>query len=114
MLLDKGICTICRKRNVAGPGDKPVFEDEAYHVSWYGELSFETAPARPTEQREETRTNARIRVLQNRQINNHDRVCLKDAASGDVTLYEVTRAYHGRDEESGELISDLSLEVIVP
>lgn len=113
MLLDSGICTIYRKRNVAGPGEKPRFENVAFHQGWYGELSYETAPARPTESREEVRTDARIRVLQNRGINNHDRVELENAR-GAVTVYEVTRAYHGVDSDSGELITDLSLELIEP
>lgn len=113
MILDKGICTIYRKVNVAGPGEKPRFTDDAYWWSWYGELSFETAPARPTDAREEVRTDARIRILQNREINNHDRVELK-RADGEMLAYEVTRAYHGRDDESGELITDLNLEVYEP
>lgn len=113
MILDKGICTIYRKVNKAGPGEKPVFADAAYHWSWYGELEFETAPARPTENREETRTAARVRVLQCREINNHDRAELK-RTDGRVLLYEVTRAYHGRDADSGDEITDLTLEVVEP
>lgn len=113
MMLDRGVCTIYRKSNKAGPGEKPVFVDVAYHWSWYGELEFETAPARPTENREEVRTAARVRVLQCREINNHDHVELK-RYDGETLLYEVTRAYHGRDDESGELITDLTLEVVEP
>lgn len=113
MLLDRGICTIFRKVNTAEPGAMPVWADEPYHVSYYGELNFETAEARPTESREEVRTDARVRVLQNRRINNHDRVALK-TIEGDETLYEVTRAYHGTDDESGEPITDLTLEVYEP
>jgi hypothetical protein len=33
---------------------------------------------------------------------------------GTPALYEIRRAYHGRDDESGELITDLSLVVITP
>lgn len=113
MLLDTGICAIYHKRNVAAQGEKPRFEDVQYHIGWYGELSFETTPARPTLPREEVRTDARIRVLQNRQINNHDRVVLTDSEGND-TAYEVARAYHGVDQESGEPITDLTLEVIAP
>lgn len=113
MLLDKGIAIVYRKVNTAAPGGKPAWANVEVHRGWYGELNFETAPARPTEAREEVRTNARIRVLQNRAINNHDRVELNDA-SGNTTAYEVTRAYHGRDDDSGELITDLSLEVVQP
>lgn len=113
MILDKGICTVYRKTDVSGPGAMPVWEDVAYHTSWYGELDFETRQARPTEGREEIRCDARIRVLQDRRINNHDRVELQ-TSRGETLVYEVTRAFHGVDDESGELISDLSLEVYTP
>lgn len=113
MILDKGVCTIYRKKNTAAPGEKPRFIDEPYWMSWYGELNFETNEARPTEAREEVKTDARVRILQNRKINNHDRVKL-EPLDADALLYEVTRAYHGRDDESGELITDLSLEVYTP
>ena len=113
MILDKGIATIYRKRNTAEPGNMPVYDDDMLWQSWYGELSFETAPGRPTDAREEIRTDARVRILQNREINNHDRVELAPTG-GDTLQYEVTRAYHGQDDESGELITDLNLEVYVP
>lgn len=113
VLLDSGICTVYRKRNTAQPGGKPTFENVQIHRGWYGELSFETTPMRPTEKREEVRTDARVRILQNRNIANHDRVELLSNLNAE-TVYEVTRAYHGRDDESGELITDLSLEVVTP
>ena len=113
MLLDKGIAIIYRKTNTASAGAKPVWENVEYYRGWYGELNFETSPGRPTPDREEVRTDARIRILQNRTINNHDRVILADVL-GNAKAYEVTRAYHGRDDESGELITDMSLEVVEP
>ena len=113
MILDDGICTIYRKTNTAGPAEKPVFADVAYWQSWFKHLSFETASARPTDSREEVRTSARIRVLQCRQIDNHDRAAVTEM-SGATRFYEVTRAYHGTDDESGELITDLNLEVVEP
>ena len=113
MILDKGIATIYHKENIAGAGDMPAFYDVPYFVGMYGELNFETAPGWPTDSREEIKCDARVRVLQNRGITNHDRVELAETG-GPVTMYEVTRAYHGRDEESGELITDLTLEVFEP
>lgn len=113
MILDSGIASVYKKRNVAGPGEKPRFEDQLLCEGWYGELSFETAPASPTERREETQVDARVRMLQNRNINNHDRVRLAPW-SGEAQAFEVVRAYHGADRESGELISDLSLRLITP
>lgn len=113
MILDSGICTVSRKRNVAAPGAKPTYELDVIHIGWYGELSFATTPARPTQEREEVRTDARIRILQNRSIANHDVVTL-DTPNDSATVYQVTRAYHGTDDDSGELITDLSLEVVKP
>ena len=113
MNLDDGICTIYHKVNTKGPAEKPAFVDEAYWRSWYGELNFETEPARPTENREEIRTATRVRILQNCRIGKHDRVRLEPRGAETLT-YEVGRAYHGVDEESGELITDLSLEVVRP
>ena len=113
MILDKGICTIYRKTNTAASGAMPVYSDVQIWQSWYGELNFETSPARPTEDREEVETAARVRILQNRSINNHDRVQLAPVG-GTTSRYEVTRAYHVSDSESGELITDLTLEVVEP
>lgn len=113
MILDTGICRICHRTNTAAPGAKPVFEDRLIYEGWYAELSFETAPAAPTEYREEIQTGARIRILQNRSVANHDTVALTDAA-GNETRYRVRRAYHGTDDDSGERITDLTLEVIEP
>lgn len=113
MILDKGICAISHKVNTAGPAEKPAFADVVYWRSWYAELSCETAKTWPTDSREEVRTDARVRILQNRQINNHDRVVLSPF-DGPSLAYEVTRAYHGTDDDSGELITDLNLEVVRP
>lgn len=111
MILDTGICTINRKKNTAAAGFLPVFEDVLIYRGWYGELEFATAPAWPTDGREEIQTDARIRILQNRQVGNHDRVILEPADGSSAPVYEVTRAYHGTDDESGEPITDLTLAV---
>jgi hypothetical protein len=111
MILDTGICKVYRKTNVAGAGAKPVYQDTLIAEGWYGELNFETAPVRPAGPRENVRTDTRVRILQNRQINNHDRVLL---SAEDGVVYEVTRAYHGTDADNGEPITDLSLEVVTP
>lgn len=52
---------------------------------------------------------ARIRVVQNRAISNHDVVILPTG----VTQYEITRAFHGADDENGQPISDLTLVKVV-
>lgn len=118
MILDTGICKVYRKQNTASPGSKPVYENVLIHESYYGELNFETSPARPTENREEINTAARVRILQNRSIANHDRVKLLKFDSAERPesdeLFEITRAWHGTDENSGERITDLTLEVVKP
>lgn len=113
MILDKGICTIYHKVNAAGAGHMPVYQEQPFYQSWYAELDFGTREARPTDGREETWHDAKVRILQCRRVNNHDRVELMETGGG-VTVYEVTRAYHGIDDDSGELITDLTLEVYKP
>lgn len=123
MILDSGVCSVFRKVDSSGAGDKPVPSYDRIHVSWYGELHFETNPASPTTKREDIRTDARIRILQNRRINNHDVVLLEDlpdvptavpGAACRFPIYEVSRAYHGLDADSGELVTDLSLVEVEP
>jgi len=108
MILDKGICTIYQVGNIAEPGNMPKQGlNRIKHQSWYGELNFETAPV-DTAMQEMIETSARIRIIQNRAVNNHDVAILSNSEQ----QYEVTRAYHGTDEESGEAITDLTLKKV--
>ena len=114
MILDKGICSVFREGDISAAGKKPVKGYTLLCKSWYGELSFETVPYRAAEPREDVKTDARIRILQNRSINNQDTVLLSDsnAVTGSSIQFTVERAYHGVDEESGELITDLTLRKV--
>lgn len=116
MILDSGICTIFRKVDVAERGNKPRFEYQRITRKWYGELEYANNQAYPSEHREEVQTDGRIRILQDRRLNNHDVVLLMDAKvmQDEAEAYEITRAYHGRDEDSGELITDLTLRRVKP
>ena len=116
MILDDGICTIFRKEDVAAKGNMPKYEYKVLSKHWYKELGFETSTAYPTQGREEVQTDARIRILQDRRAANHDVVVMDNVSEvGDVLkAYEITRAYHGRDDESGELITDLTLRRVRP
>ena len=118
MILDSGICSVFREYDMSLSGEMPRPGYMLLWKSWYGELSFETSPSRPTEGREELRTDARIRVQQCRDIRQRDIVVLKDTDTIDpadgLPMYRVTRAYHGQDDHSPALISDLSLEVYKP
>ena len=93
MILDRGIAEIYARSNAAPKGEKPVWEETMRFRSWYAELSFETS-------------DARIRIAQCRAIRQGDTVHL------DGRVYTIARAYHGTDEESGENITDLTLEEV--
>lgn len=114
MILDSGICTIFKKVDVSEPGAMPVFEYQLKTKAWYGALDFATEQEWPTEAREETEIAARIRILQDRQITNHDAVVLEDVNAIDdyVTVLEITRAFHGHDDDSNEPITDLTLKAV--
>lgn len=113
MILDRGICRIYRKTSITPPGGKPTSTLAEIHESYYAELGFETSPRRPTDSREETETAARVRILQNRLIHNQDVVALTpfDGNPAKTEKYRITRAYHGADDENGELITDLTLSL---
>lgn len=116
MILDTGICTVFRKVHAEAAGYMPSDSWELIGKSWYKELSFETAPDWNTDQRQETRTDQRIRIHQMRMIRKEDRAVLADVAAidGETTVYRITRAFHGQDDDSPTLISDLSLEEVSP
>ena len=119
MILDAGICSIFRKYDMALSGEMPRPAYALFWKSWYGELSFETSPQWHTEGREELRTDARIRIQQNRDLKQHDIVVLRnidrfDDRTAEDSVYRITRAYHGKDDDGPTLITDLSLEVYEP
>lgn len=119
MILDKGICTLFHVTDGAAPGAMPEKEYTPFFQSWYGLPSFETSPAWPTEGRKEQQITARIRVLQCRDIRQHDVAVLLDVRSLDAVpagtpVYDVTRAYHGQDDDGPTLITDLSLQEVSP
>ena len=113
MILDRGLCRIYRQRSITTPGGKPKSAEDLIWESYYGELSFETGPSRPTEMRAETQTATRVRILQNREIRKQDVAELIpfDGTETKTEKYRIARAWHGADDDSGELISDLTLEV---
>jgi len=98
----------------AAPGFKPDLQPVKKCESWFGYLDFATAETWPTEGREETEITARIRIHQNRSITNKHVVVLEetDVIEKDMQRLEVTRAYHGHDDESGEPITDLTLKAV--
>lgn len=119
MILDSGICTVFRKTDTSSAGYMPSVEYAPIWASWYGELSYETAPVWETDGRKSQRIDGRIRILQNKAIRQNDVVVLEhldrfEDRSDDATVYQIVRAYHGVDDDGPTLISDLSLEVMKP
>lgn len=116
MILNDGICSVFGLVDVSEPGGMPKLEYEMKSASWFGYLDFATAEAWPTEGREEVEVSARVRMPQDRRISNRDVVILGTEpvyqVTDDVERYEVTRAYHGHDDESGMPITDLTLRTV--
>ena len=110
MILGDGICTIFAREDVSGRGEMPRFAYRKRTQSYFANLDFASGTMWTTQGREDVVIDARIRVLQDRAISPQDVVTLQKAE--DVqghALYEIDRVWHGRDEESGMLISDLNL-----
>lgn len=113
MILDSGICRIIAREHAGEPGNMPEPKDAAIRFeSYYGELGFETSPAYPTRDRVERRTDARVRILQCRDIREDDAALLTPFTTGAQRRFRITRAYHGADDDSGEQITDLTLEEV--
>lgn len=108
MLLDTGICIIYTVSNIAENGNMPKQGLTKKYESWYGELNFETSP-KYADMQEAVEISKRIRIIQNKSINNHDVVIL----STESTQYDIIRAYHGIDDDNGQPITDLTLVKVV-
>lgn len=96
MILDTGICKIYRVR--AGRSQtSPVSGLRAAYNNWYARLGYESGGGSETGD-----SQLRIRC--------HD----GDIAEYDIAMigkqpYRVTRVYHGKDDENGQPIADLTL-----
>ena len=60
-----------------------------------------------------------IKINQNRNIRQNDIVVLADisdfnALPDGTTIYDITRFYHGQDDDRPDLITDINLEVMEP
>ncbi len=113
MILDDGIVTVFEKRDVSGRGEMPRYEYVPKAQSYYGELDFASGGVWTTQGREDQQIDTRVRILQDRSVTAQDVAVLDDVQDvHGAQLYEIERIYHGRDEESGELISDISLRKV--
>lgn len=115
MILDRGIATIYTQQNAAAPGDKPQYTNVLLTAGYYGELDFATDSAKPTEDRKEVRVDQKIRMLQDRRITAVCVAALADACDivpGLTVRYKVVRVWHGMDKDSGQPISDISLQEV--
>ena len=102
MILDNGVCAVYKVENKAAAGNTPQKKPVLKFESWYGELLFENTPRFEDEQAYAEVAN-RIRIPQNRMVSVQDVVTLGE------TQYGISRVYHGRDDDNGALISDISL-----
>lgn len=120
MILDTGICSVYRVTDgTASGGGMPQKVYTLLCQSWYGTPAFESSPSRPTDNRKELETSARIRILQHREIRQNDVAILAQADTwasvpDGSKIYEITRAYHGQDDDGPTLISDLTLREVSP
>ena len=114
MILDAGTVSIFTVRNTAAAGNMPVPAYDLMCQSYYGELDFEAGRLYRTEYREDVEVSSRIRIVQDRRITNHDVLTygLHEAPCGE--MYRIVRAYHGTDDDNGQPITDLSLQVVKP
>lgn len=111
VILDSGILTVFERVDTSLRGAMPRYEYTKKAQGYYGELDFASGGTWTQQGREDVQIDARVRILQDRTITPKDVVVLCDADSLDryAQRYEIERIYHGRDEESGEPISDISL-----
>ena len=114
MILDKGFCSIYEVTNSAPAGGMPVEKLTLKYQSWYGELDFSTTPYQ-AEMQEDVEISARVRIVQNRSVSNHDVAILSNVLPPPpgAVQYRIVRAFHGVDDENGQPITDLSLEKVV-
>ena len=102
MILDRGTCKIYQKTSTTPPGGKPTWTEAVIHEGYYGELSFETAPARPTERREDMRTAAAI--LKDRKVKKGVR-CIVIPATQAVYLQSIEEGLIQTFIKAGAIVS---------
>ncbi len=107
MILDTGMCSVYKITNTAAAGEMPNETLVLITQCWYGELSFESSPVQFTENLEQVEIAQRIRILQNKSIAQKAVVIIGS------DQYQVERLYHGKDDESSELITDMNLSRVV-
>ena len=101
MILDDGICTICK---IIENGTTQGELQEVDQV-WYKELDYASSPY-GGDYRIDAHIERRIRVLRQKGLTALYAVLI------DGERYEVERIYHGRDDDNGKLITDLTLRLI--
>lgn len=115
MILDRGPATIFERREISAAGERPKYGYGWKMCSLYAELDFSTSPVRRTAERQEEQIDARIRIHQNRGIHPGDAVVLEACQTMPerAEIFEILRAFHGKDDESGRPITDLALKAVI-
>lgn len=114
MILDRGVCSVFARHNMAEPGFMPQWRYTRKTAGWYGVRSFSSIPSYIQKVKETTTIALSIRMLQDLSITNLDTVVLMDTDTvpAAVPRYQVVRVFHGVDDETGVPISDIDLEVV--
>ncbi len=117
MILDSGICKIYKMTDTSAAGDMPNETLVQIAECWFGDLSFGSSPVQHTDSLEQVEIARKIRILQNKAVIKKAVVVIGS------DQYNVERVFHGIEsrrangryieENSGELISDLSLSQVV-
>ena len=107
MILDANILTVYKTVNTAAPGKMPDMQPVEYARSWYGWRDHEAASAYTTDPQRATEYTIKIRAHRIEGITARDMVDIGDGAG---IAYEIARVYQGRDEDSGQLISDITIK----
>lgn len=110
MILDAGIATILRRENISGTGDMPKKQEKEVYRSFFGERTVGISrfySARHTNDR----IDLLIRVIQPPvSVKIHaDDVCF---LSKDNMRYRIVQVQYMHDEDAGQDVCDLSLELI--
>lgn len=110
MILDEGIVTVLRRENISGTGDMPKKQEKEVYRSFYGERTVGISRFYSARQTND-RVDLLIRVIQPPvSVKIHaDDVC---ELSADGMRYRIVQVQNLRDEDAGQDVCDLTLEMI--
>lgn len=111
MILDAGIATVLRRENISGTGDMPKKQEKEVYRSFYGERTVGISRFYSARQTND-RVDLLIRMIlpADPRVKIHaDDVCV---LSKDGMRYRIVQVQYLRDDDAGQDVCDLSLELI--